>query len=120
MLSGIGISIIEKPSKVTQQMTDKKSKLSNLEKYTTGDTNSGKGKGGTIMKISYKGFMREMIQRKPVTIGPDASFYEARTLIHDKGIRHLPVIDKKSRLVGRKNTRILPKIWTKQVIQCYR
>ena len=52
------------------------------------------------MKISYKGFMREMIQRKPATVVPDASFYEARTLIHDKGIRHLPVIDKKNRLVG--------------------
>jgi acetoin utilization protein AcuB len=60
----------------------------------------GKKKGGTMMKFSYRGFMREMIQRKPVTIGPDASFYEARTLIHDKGIRHLPVIDKKNRLVG--------------------
>jgi acetoin utilization protein AcuB len=52
------------------------------------------------MKTQYKGFMRERIQTKPVTIHPDASFFEARTLIHDKGIRHLPVVDKENRLVG--------------------
>jgi acetoin utilization protein AcuB len=52
------------------------------------------------MKIQYKGFMREKINRNPVTIGPDASFYEARALIHDKGIRHLPVVDKSNHLVG--------------------
>jgi len=52
------------------------------------------------MKISYKGFMREKIQKSPVTIGPEASFYEARNLIHEKGIRHLPVVDKKNSLVG--------------------
>jgi acetoin utilization protein AcuB len=55
---------------------------------------------GWIMKIQYKGFMREKINRNPVTIGPDASFYEVRALIHDKGVRHLPVVDKSSRLVG--------------------
>ena len=52
------------------------------------------------MKIHYKGFMREKIQRNPVTIGPDASFYEARNLIHEKGVRHLPVVDKNNVLVG--------------------
>jgi len=52
------------------------------------------------MKINYKGFMREKIQRNPVTIGPDASFFEARALIHEKGIRHLPVVDKNGKLVG--------------------
>jgi len=52
------------------------------------------------MKIQYKGFMREKINRNPVTIGPEASFYEARALIHDKGIRHLPVVEKDNRLVG--------------------
>jgi len=52
------------------------------------------------MKIEYKGFMREKINRNPVTIGPDSSFYEARALIHDKGIRHLPVVDKANKLVG--------------------
>jgi acetoin utilization protein AcuB len=44
--------------------------------------------------------MREKINKNPVTIGPEASFYEARALIHDKGIRHLPVVDKSSRLLG--------------------
>jgi acetoin utilization protein AcuB len=52
------------------------------------------------MKIHYKGFMREKIQKNPVTIGPDASFYEARNLIHEKGVRHLPVVDKNNVLVG--------------------
>jgi len=52
------------------------------------------------MKIYYKGFMREKIQRNPVTISPEASFFEARNLIHEKGIRHLPVVDKNNALVG--------------------
>ncbi|MFB3885297.1 MAG: CBS and ACT domain-containing protein [Thermodesulfobacteriota bacterium] len=52
------------------------------------------------MKINYKGFMREKIQRNPVTIRPDASFFEARALIHEKGVRHLPVVDKDNSLVG--------------------
>jgi acetoin utilization protein AcuB len=52
------------------------------------------------MKINYKGFMREKIQRNPITISPDASFYEARNLIHEKGVRHLPVVDKNNALVG--------------------
>jgi acetoin utilization protein AcuB len=52
------------------------------------------------MKINYRGFMREKIQRNPVTISPDASFFEARALIHEKGIRHLPVVDKVGKVVG--------------------
>jgi acetoin utilization protein AcuB len=44
--------------------------------------------------------MREKIQKNPVTISPEASFYEARNLIHEKGIRHLPVVDKNNSLVG--------------------
>ncbi len=52
------------------------------------------------MKIHYKGFMREKIRKNPITIGPDANFFEARNLIHEKGIRHLPVVDKENRLLG--------------------
>src|SRR4030043_1948961 len=52
------------------------------------------------MKIHYKGFMREKIQRNPVTINQEASFFEARNLIHEKGIRPLPVVDKKNSLGG--------------------
>jgi acetoin utilization protein AcuB len=52
------------------------------------------------MKIQYKGFMREKIQRNPITISPEASFFEARNLIHEKGVRHLPVVDKNNVLVG--------------------
>jgi|YelNatPaOPRAMG01_1025707.scaffolds.fasta_scaffold126854_2 acetoin utilization protein AcuB len=52
------------------------------------------------MRIEYKGFMREMIKKNPVTISPEANFFEARNLIHEKGIRHLPVVDKENRIVG--------------------
>jgi acetoin utilization protein AcuB len=52
------------------------------------------------MKINYKGFMREMIQRNPVTIRPDASLLEARRLVQEKGIRHLPVVDENKKVVG--------------------
>jgi acetoin utilization protein AcuB len=52
------------------------------------------------MKIEYKGFMRDKIQKNPVTVDPDTSFYEAKSLIHEKGIRHLPVVDKHGKLVG--------------------
>jgi acetoin utilization protein AcuB len=44
--------------------------------------------------------MREKIQRNPLTISPEASFFEARNLVHEKGIRHLPVLDKNGSLVG--------------------
>jgi len=52
------------------------------------------------MKIQYKGFMRERIQKNPVIIGPDASFFKARDYIHAMGIRHLPVVDENNRLLG--------------------
>jgi acetoin utilization protein AcuB len=53
-----------------------------------------------MMTIEYKGFMREKIRRNPVTIRPDATFYEARNLVHEKGIRHLPVVKEDGHLVG--------------------
>ena len=52
------------------------------------------------MKLEYKGYMRERINRNPVTINSEASFFEARNLIHEKGIRHLLVVDKNGKLVG--------------------
>jgi acetoin utilization protein AcuB len=52
------------------------------------------------MGIDYEGYIRERMQKNPITIGPDASFYEARAIIRDKGIRHLPVVDKHHHLVG--------------------
>jgi acetoin utilization protein AcuB len=53
-----------------------------------------------IMGIDYEGYIKERMQRNPITILPDASFYEARAIIRDKGIRHLPVVDKNHHLVG--------------------
>ncbi|HSB06833.1 MAG TPA: CBS and ACT domain-containing protein [Thermodesulfobacteriota bacterium] len=52
------------------------------------------------MGIDYEGYIKEKMQKNPITISPDASFYEARALIRDKGIRHLPVVDKNGHLVG--------------------
>ena len=52
------------------------------------------------MGIDYEGLIKVKMQKNPVTIGPEASFYEARAIIRDKGIRHLPVVDKNNRLVG--------------------
>jgi len=52
------------------------------------------------MKVYYKGFMREKIHKNPVTINPNASFFEAQSLIEGKGIRHLPVVDNNNRLLG--------------------
>ena len=52
------------------------------------------------MGIDYEGYIKEKMQKNPVTIGPDATFYEARAIIRDKGIRHLPVVDKHNQLVG--------------------
>jgi len=45
-------------------------------------------------------FVKSKMQRNPITISPEASFYEARKLIREEGIRHLPVVDKKEKLVG--------------------
>ena len=45
-------------------------------------------------------FVKSKMERNPVTISPDASFYDARKLIREEGIRHLPVVDKNGKLVG--------------------
>ncbi len=52
------------------------------------------------MGIDYEGYIKEMMQKNPITVLPEASFYEVRALIRDKGIRHLPVVDKEGHLVG--------------------
>jgi len=57
-------------------------------------------KEGGIMKVNYKGFIREKIRRNPVTISPDTSLFQAWGYLHVKGVRHLPVVDKDDRLVG--------------------
>ena len=53
-----------------------------------------------MMGIDYEGLIKLTMQKNPITIDPDASFYEARAIVRDKGIRHLPVVDKQGRLVG--------------------
>lgn len=44
--------------------------------------------------------VKSKMERNPITINPEASFYEARKLIREEGIRHLPVVDEKGKLVG--------------------
>jgi acetoin utilization protein AcuB len=44
--------------------------------------------------------VRDRMTPNPVTITPETSFPEAFRLLREKGIRHLPVVDKKHRLVG--------------------
>jgi acetoin utilization protein AcuB len=50
--------------------------------------------------MNHKKFIKEMIPRNPVTISPETTFVEAQKIIQDKGIRHLPVVDKHNNLVG--------------------
>ena len=38
--------------------------------------------------------------RDPVTVGPDMSVRSAESLMREKGIRHLPVVEKTGRLLG--------------------
>ena len=52
------------------------------------------------MGIAYEGYIKEKMQKNPITISSEASFYDARSIIRDKGIRHLPVVDKDHRLLG--------------------
>jgi acetoin utilization protein AcuB len=40
------------------------------------------------------------MKRDLVTIRPDTHFYEARWIIQEKGIRHLPVVDESRRILG--------------------
>jgi acetoin utilization protein AcuB len=45
-------------------------------------------------------FVKSKMERNPITINPEASFFEAQKLIREEGVRHLPVVDKKGKLVG--------------------
>ena len=44
--------------------------------------------------------VKSRMKIQPITIGPDATFYEAENLIRSQGIRHLPVVDEKTHLLG--------------------
>jgi acetoin utilization protein AcuB len=44
--------------------------------------------------------VRDRMTPNPITITPDTSFPEAFHILREKGIRHLPVADKKGKLVG--------------------
>lgn len=44
--------------------------------------------------------VRDRMTPNPVTITPETSFPEAFRILREKGIRHLPVVDRKRRLVG--------------------
>ena len=52
------------------------------------------------MGIDYEGYIKEKMQKNPITVLPEASFYEVRALVRDKGVRHIPVVNKEGQLVG--------------------
>jgi len=54
----------------------------------------------TAQKIPSATPLKEVMTRNVVTIREDASLEEARRLIVERGVRHLPVVDQKGRLVG--------------------
>ena len=45
-------------------------------------------------------YVKLIMKRDLVTIRPDTHFYEARWIIQEKGIRHLPVVDENRRILG--------------------
>jgi acetoin utilization protein AcuB len=45
-------------------------------------------------------FVKSKMERNPITINPEVSFFEAQKLIREEGVRHLPVVDNKGKLVG--------------------
>lgn len=51
-------------------------------------------------KVSLDTPLKKVMTKKVVTIGEDATLEEARRRIVSHGIRHLPVVDQKGKLVG--------------------
>jgi acetoin utilization protein AcuB len=45
-------------------------------------------------------YVKLIMKRDLVTIRPDTHFYEARWIIQEKGMRHLPVVDESRRILG--------------------
>lgn len=45
-------------------------------------------------------YVRNIMKKDPLTIGPEASFFDARAIIQEERVRHLPVVDKHKRIVG--------------------
>lgn len=42
----------------------------------------------------------ELMQREPATTSPDASLEDVATLMHETGVRHIPVVDDKRHVIG--------------------
>ncbi len=51
-------------------------------------------------KVALDKPLREVMTKNVITIGEDATFEEARRCIISHGIRHLPVVNQKGKLVG--------------------
>jgi acetoin utilization protein AcuB len=45
-------------------------------------------------------YVKSAMRKDPVVISPEASFFEVRSIVHEKGVRHLPVVDKNNHLIG--------------------
>jgi acetoin utilization protein AcuB len=44
--------------------------------------------------------VKDRMTRNPITVSPDTSYPQAFQILSEKGIRHLPVVDKDGKLVG--------------------
>ena len=44
--------------------------------------------------------VKDRMTPDPITVAPDTTFPEAYRIIQEKGIHHLPVVDKRGRLIG--------------------
>ena len=52
------------------------------------------------LNLSLSTPLKNVMTKNPITIREEASFAEAMALIASHGIRHLPAVDEKERLVG--------------------
>ncbi len=52
------------------------------------------------MHVSATARVRDVMARRPVTVGPETPLSTAIAMMRDKQIRHLPVVDADDRLVG--------------------
>ena len=55
-------------------------------------------------------YVKLIMKKDLITIRPDTPFYEARWIIQEKGIRHLPVVDEGRRLWGWSRTLIFARL----------
>lgn len=53
-----------------------------------------------IQRVPLNTPLREVMSKNPLTVREDASYSQAISIVVSHGIRHLPVVDERDRLVG--------------------